>query len=151
MNVSSLEANMAMMTETPTPEVLEQPPVTKLKFAQLAQPRPVELPAIPGVGYHAMFCDSLLESGSPEKKQRTWSTTVSFLFECLLLGVLVIMPLMFTEALPDTQLLTILVAPPPPPPPAPPAAQVVTKIIQTDVLKTGQLRTPTRISAKGRR
>jgi protein TonB len=62
--------------------------------------------------------------------------------------MLVILPLMFTDALPKGQLLTFLVAPPPPPPP-PPAAQVVTKMVrQTDVLNTGQLRTPTRIPQK---
>jgi protein TonB len=95
-----------------------------------------------------MFSDSLLDSGSPEKKLRTWSTTLSFCFQCVLIGMLAIMPLLFTEALPDAQLLTILVAPPPPPPPPPPAAQVLTKIHQTDVLNTGQLRTPTRIPRK---
>jgi protein TonB len=60
-------------------------------------------------------------------------------------------PLMFTEDLPKAQLLTLLVAPPPPPPPPPPAAEAVQKIvrqIQTDMLNTGQLRTPTRIPQK---
>jgi len=41
----------------------------------------------------------------------------------------------------------LVAAPPPPPPPPPPAAQAV-KIAQTDVLDTGQLRTPTRIPKK---
>jgi protein TonB len=96
-----------------------------------------------------MFSDSILEADSPEKKRRTWTTMVSFSFQCVLIGMLVILPLMFTEALPKAQLLTFLVAPPPPPPPPPPAAQVLTKIIrQTDVLNTGQLRTPTRIPQK---
>ena len=47
--------------------------------------------------------------------------------------------------------MTLLVAPPPPPPPPPPAAEAVQKIvrqIQTDMLNTGQLRTPTKIPQK---
>ena len=60
------------------------------------------------------------------------------------------MPLLFTENLPKAQLLTFLVAPPPPPPPPPPAAAVqsVVRQIQTDMLNTGQLRTPTKIPQK---
>jgi protein TonB len=135
---------MATLTETDNLEVLDP----KLEGKQgIAQMEPAPLPA-PVAATRVMFSDSLLESGSPEMQRRTWSTTVSFLFQCVLIGTLVIVPLMFTEALPDAQFLTILVAPPPPPPPPPPAAQVVTKIIQTDVLKTGQLRTPTRIPRK---
>jgi protein TonB len=74
---------------------------------------------------------------------------LSFVFQCVVIGILLILPLMFTEALPAQQLLTMLVtAPPPPPPPAPPAVAQVVKIAQTDVLNTGQLRTPTRIPRK---
>jgi protein TonB len=135
---------MAILTETQNPEVQERSLVRKSATAQMD---PV-LPPTPPRDYRLMFSDSLLDSGSPEKKRRTWSTTLSFSFQCVLIGTLAIMPLLFTEALPDAQLLTILVAPPPPPPP-PPAAQVLTKIIrQTDVLNTGQLRTPTRIPQK---
>jgi len=54
---------------------------------------------------------------------------------------------MFTESLPTQQLITFLVAPPPPPPPPAPAAPTV-KVVQTDVLNSGQLRTPTRIPRK---
>jgi periplasmic protein TonB len=45
----------------------------------------------------------------------------------------------------------MLIAPAPPPPPPPPAAEAIRKIvkeIQTDMLNTGQLRTPTRIPQK---
>jgi protein TonB len=60
---------------------------------------------------------------------------------------MLIMPLAFPEGLPKAQLLTFLVAPPPPPPPPPPAAEVqrVVRQVQTDMLNTGQLRTPSRI------
>jgi protein TonB len=63
---------------------------------------------------------------------------------------MLVVPLCFTEELPKAQLLTFLVAPPPPPPPPPPAAEMakVLKQIQTDVLSTGELRTPSRIPQK---
>ena len=64
-----------------------------------------------------MFEDSLIESGNKLKTKRGVTTFVSFLFQVGLLCVLVLIPLLFTEALPKTQLMTFLVAPPPPPPP----------------------------------
>jgi protein TonB len=96
-----------------------------------------------------MFEDSLLESGGRIKTRRGWTTLVSFLLQVLMIGVLVLIPLIYTEALPKGQLTTFLVAPPPPPPPPPPAAAPVTavKVVQTDIVD-GQLRTPTKIPEK---
>lgn len=97
-----------------------------------------------------MFSDSLLEFG-PQRKRKAFATTTSFIFNCVAIGIMLIVPLIFTEDLPKAQLLTFLVAPPPPPPPPPPAAAEVQKVvrqIQTDVLNTGQLRTPTKIPQK---
>ena len=97
-----------------------------------------------------MFEDSLIESGGKLKTKRGATTLISFLFQVALIGVLVILPLVFTEALPKQQLMTFLVAPPPPPPPPPPPAAVpikVVKTIQSD-LQNGQLRTPTKIPEK---
>ena len=97
-----------------------------------------------------MFSDSLLEFGTQRKRQ-TWATTASFVFNCIAIGLMLIVPLLFTEDLPKAQLLTFLVAPPPPPPPPPPAAEAVQRVvhqIQTDMLSTGQLRTPTKIPQK---
>ena len=65
-----------------------------------------------------MFEDSLIESGGKLKTKRGIWTFFSFILEAVLVGVLVLIPLLFTEALPKTQLMTFLVAPPPPPPPA---------------------------------
>jgi hypothetical protein len=53
-----------------------------------------------------LFSDSLLESGVRERKCRSFATTVSFAFQCVLIGFMLIVPLMFTEALPTQQLLT---------------------------------------------
>src|SRR6266700_3168459 len=97
-----------------------------------------------------MFEDSLIESGGRLRTKRGATTVFSFVLQVALIGVLVLLPLLFTEALPKTQLMTFLVAPPPPPPPPPPAAAPVkvVKQIQTDIIN-GQLRTPTKIPEKG--
>jgi len=96
-----------------------------------------------------MFEDSLIESGGKLKTKRGRTTTVAFIIEVMILVVMVLIPLIFTEALPRTQLMTFLVAPPPPPPPPPPAAAPVkvVKVIQTDIVN-GELRTPTKIPQK---
>src|SRR5438034_4239212 len=96
-----------------------------------------------------MFEDSLIESGGRLSTKRGLTTTISFILQVALIGILVLIPLLFTEALPKTQLMTFLVAPPPPPPPPPPAAAPVkvVKQIQTDIVN-GQLRTPTKIPQK---
>jgi len=96
-----------------------------------------------------MFEDSLIESGGRLKTSRGWTSIVSFMIQIGIVGVMVLIPLIFTEALPKTQLMTFLVAPPPPPPPPPPpaAAVHVVKQIQSDIVN-GELRTPTKIPKK---
>ena len=97
-----------------------------------------------------MFEDSLIESGGRLKTKRGATTAVSFIFQVILIGILALVPLIFTEALPKQQLMTFLVAPPPPPPPPPPPAAVpikTVKVVQTDIVN-GQLRTPTKIPEK---
>jgi protein TonB len=63
---------------------------------------------------------------------------------------MLLMPLVFTESLPKAQLLTFLVAPPPPHPPAADQVERVVRQIQTDLLSTAQLRTPSKIPQKVR-
>jgi protein TonB len=95
-----------------------------------------------------MFEDSLIESGNRLKTKRGLTTSFTFVMEIILVGVMVLIPLLFTEALPKAQLLTGLVAPPPPPPPPPPPAAVVKVVkIQTNMIND-QLRTPTKIPKK---
>src|SRR5947208_269610 len=95
-----------------------------------------------------MFEDSLIESGGKLKTARGKTTTFSFVLEAVIVGILVLIPLLFTEALPKAQLMMALVAPPPPPPPPPPpAAAKIVKQVQSDIVN-GQLRTPTKIPRK---
>jgi len=86
-----------------------------------------------------------------QRKRKFFATTTSFIINCLVIVLMLAVPLMFTEELPKAQLLTFLMAPPPPPPPPPPPAAAVQRVvhqIQTDMLSTGGLRTPTKIPQK---
>ena len=133
--------------ETHEPEVKEAKPASRPLAAVLPRTELVLGPAIPE---RTMFSDSLLDF-QVQKKRKVFATTTSIVVNCLAIGILVVVPLLFTEDLPKAQLLTFLVAPPPPPPPPPPAAapaQRVMKQIETDLLSSGQLRTPTKIPQK---
>jgi len=101
-----------------------------------------------------MFEDSLLESGGRNSKMHRrgpWATLLSFVIQAALVGVLVLIPLIYTEALPKQQLMGYLVAPPPPPPPPPPpaAAPAVVRVVRpTTEIDNGQLKAPTAIPKK---
>ena len=96
-----------------------------------------------------MFEDSLVESSGRLKTRRGWTTMLSFSLQILFLGCLILLPLIYTEALPKQQLMSFLVAPPPPPPPPPPAAavQIKTVKVESDIVN-GELRQPTKIPEK---
>ena len=96
-----------------------------------------------------LFADSLVESRRNVNRRRGWTTVLSLGFQIVLLGLAILLPLIYTDALPRQQLLTMLFAPPPPPPPPPPAAQQLVKSVKAETeLVEGQLRTPTRIPEK---
>ena len=121
-----------------TPQVEWTVPLSSLE-RMMSAPAPVR----------PIFSDSLLHYEG-QKGRQTWATLASVFLQCSLVGVMLLLPLYFTQELPKSQLLTFLVAPPPPPPPPPAAEQVarITKQIQTDMISGGQLRTPTRIPQK---
>jgi len=75
-----------------------------------------------------MFEQSLLEASG--KTTKPWTVVVSFIGQVLLIGVAILIPLIYTDTLPKTQLLGMLVAPPPPPPPPPPPAAVQPKVVK---------------------
>ncbi len=98
-----------------------------------------------------LFEVSLLDSSVAQRKRRTWSTLLSFVLQLFLIGLLLLLPLWFTEVLPKQQLLTLLEAPPPPPPPPPPVASTpsAAKVVKvTSNIAYGRLRTPSRIPSR---
>ena len=92
-----------------------------------------------------MFEDSLMESGGRIKTNQKWTGLISTLVQLALVGFLVLLPLIFTEALPKGTLTTWLVAPPPPPPPPPPAAPKIEHVQRVSEIVDGALRAPTKI------
>ncbi|MBL8232104.1 MAG: energy transducer TonB [Bryobacterales bacterium] len=67
-----------------------------------------------------MFEQSLVDGRGATSKP--WTVFVSFLSQLGLVGVLILIPLIYTDTLPKATLTSFLVAPPPPPPPPPPPA-----------------------------
>jgi protein TonB len=94
--------------------------------------------------------DELVEC-TPTGKRRTnqrYTLVLSTIVQVSLLTVLLLIPLIYTEALPKAMLTTLLVAPPPPPPPPPPPAAQPVQVIRRPVarlIQAGRLTAPTAI------
>jgi len=89
--------------------------------------------------------DELVESGAERTKTKKPLTIfLSTVVQVFLIGVLILVPLIYTEALPRTMLTTLLVAPPPPPPPPPPPAATPVKIVKpvARLMQAGKLVAP---------
>jgi protein TonB len=91
-----------------------------------------------------MFEEMVISSPNPKKTNKPWTVVVSMLFQVAFLGILILIPLIYTEALPKTMMATMLTAPPPPPPPPPPpaVAQVVHVKPQAHLMDAGKLMQP---------
>src|SRR6202049_3266596 len=88
--------------------------------------------------------DDLLESTLVKKKtNKSWAVILSGIVQVVFLGILILIPLIYTEALPKAMLSTLLIAPPPPPPPPPPPAPVKTIIKPVArLIQSGKLMQP---------
>src|SRR5260370_13108422 len=91
-----------------------------------------------------MFEEMVISSPKPKKTNKPWTVFFSMLFQLAFLGILILIPLIYTEALPKTMMATMLTAPPPPPPPPPPpaAVQVVHVKPQAHLMDAGNLMQP---------
>jgi protein TonB len=88
--------------------------------------------------------DDLLESTNEKKKtNKGWGFILSGAVQALILAILILIPLIYTEALPKAMLSTLLVAPPPPPPPPPPPQPIKTIIKPVArLIQSGKLMQP---------
>jgi protein TonB len=89
--------------------------------------------------------DELVESNVVAKKtNKSWTIILSTIVQSLVVGVLILIPLIYTEALPRAMMATLLVAPPPPPPPPPPPQVVEVKVVRpvARLLTQGRLMQP---------
>jgi protein TonB len=71
-----------------------------------------------------MFEEMVVSNPKNKKTNKPWTVVLSMLLQVGFLGILILIPLIYTEALPKTLMSSILLAPPPPPPPPPPPAPV---------------------------
>jgi protein TonB len=91
-----------------------------------------------------MFDDLVISSAQPKRTNSVWTVALSTIIQFGIVIVMILIPLIYTEALPKQMLTTFLVAPaPPPPPPPPPAA--VQRIVKpvARLIHNGQMMAPT--------
>src|ERR1035437_8668872 len=70
------------------------------------------------------------------KTKTTWTVLTAFIAQTALIIIAVILPMIYFDVLPKTQLPSFLVAPPPPPPPPPPPAVATgVKIVKVILLQ----------------
>jgi protein TonB len=91
----------------------------------------------------AGFILYLVYSAAKTDNWKRATLPLAYIFEALLVGVTVLIPLIYTEALPKAQLMTFLAAPPPPPPPPPPPAAAPPKVVVKRVSVEDMMKAPT--------
>lgn len=90
-----------------------------------------------------MFEDLAAGTIGAQKTNQRWTVLVSTIIQVAILGVMILIPLMYPEALPKSMMTTMLVAPPPPPPPPPPPAAAMVKVRpMAKLIQSGKLMTP---------
>src|SRR3984885_4156007 len=94
-----------------------------------------------------MFDQLVVSSPHQEGTHKPWAVAMSAVVQSVIVGVMILIPLIYTEALPKGMLNTFLVAPAPPPPPPPPAAPV--KIVRPRIVQPQTMGPPTVIPKKG--
>ena len=94
-----------------------------------------------------MFEDSTFESGGNIKSKSGRWMLVTGIINGSILVLLILIPLIYPEALPRAAMLTVLTAPPPPPPPPPPQPppEVVHVVHVQSEMMNNQLTAPTKI------
>lgn len=91
-----------------------------------------------------MFEEMVVSSQTNKKTNKPLTVLISTVIQLSLVGILILIPLIYTEALPKAMLSTMLVAPPPPPPPPPPPVQqqIVKVKPQVHLMQNNQLIAP---------
>jgi protein TonB len=91
-----------------------------------------------------MFEEMVVSTSQAKKTNKPTTVLVSMILQVGFLALLILIPLIYTEALPRAMMSSILLAPPPPPPPPPPPAAVqVVKIKPVQhLMEAGKLVAP---------
>ncbi len=121
------------------------PSLKKSKASQISRKVVVCPHAKAGASRGRTMFDRLVVSGATAAKtHRRWTVALSAAAQSVLLCVLILVPLIYTEALPSVMLKTMLVAPPPPP--APPV--VVPRATRARIVPLTTITAPTHIPPK---
>lgn len=95
-----------------------------------------------------LFATAIIEEDARDRGKRATKAGLAFALQAAIVGVLLLVPLLFTEGLDLYKVsATMLVAPPPPAPPPPPAVRVQA-VVPKQALLHPQLTTPTVIPRK---
>lgn len=86
------------------------------------------------------FIIYLIYSAAKTDNWKRATIPIAYIVEAIIVGAMVLVPLIYTEALPKAQLMTFLAAPPPPPPPPPPPAaappvRIIHRVTAEDIMK----------------
>lgn len=84
------------------------------------------------------FIIYLIYTAAKTENWKRATLPIAYILEAIIVGVTVLYPLIYTEALPKAQLMTFLAAPPPPPPPPPPPAapvRVYKRVTMEDIMR----------------
>jgi protein TonB len=94
-----------------------------------------------------MFDDLVESGGKSAATKKPITVFLSVVIHSVVIAILILIPLIYTEALPKQQLLTfLLTAPPPPPPPPPPPAATLVKVQKIpSQMDEGRLQAPKEI------
>ena len=87
--------------------------------------------------------DDMVVSGKMKKTNKPWTVVLSTAVQAGLLLIMILIPLIYTEALPKGMLNTFLVAPAPPPPPPPPQPVVHEVHVAPKVIPLNKMTAPT--------
>ena len=91
-----------------------------------------------------MFEEMVVSNAKNKKTNKPWTVVISMVLQIAFLALLILIPLIYTEALPKTLMSSILLAPPPPPPPPPPPAAVLVVHVKpvAHLMEAGKLVAP---------
>jgi len=140
MSPSSTVFHDEEITQGTPPQVVEPPP----QLASPVTPAPPQVLLAPrGKDW---LNEALLELSPTRPPRRTLDFVLAFGLEAVVIAVLILLPLIYTQAIDLKQLTaTYLVAPPPPPPPPPPPAQNIVRAspkVQRTFTQDGRLQAP---------
>lgn len=99
--------------------------------------------AVTALLYVLGFLLYLIYSASKTGNWKRATIPIAYIVEVILVGVLILIPLIYTEALPKSTLMVSLTAPPPPPPPPPPPAAAPPKVVIHRVTVEDIMKAPT--------